>query len=101
MELDFFKKKLSERDIEAIIPDEADRAFMHTTIFEELGRGIINDKTWERYISIIQKLIEKGAEGIILGCTEIPMIIGQKDVSVPVFDTMLIHASAAVDFSLG
>jgi aspartate racemase len=101
MELDFFTKKLSEQSIETIIPAETDRAFVHTTIFEELGRGIINDKTKERYISIIQKLVEQGAEGIILGCTEIPMIIKQADVSVPTFDTTLIHANAAVDFSLG
>jgi aspartate racemase len=100
MEMDFFTQKLAEQQIESIIPDEADRDFIHYTIFEELGRGVIFEETKKRYITIIQKLVEKGAEGIILGCTEIPLLIGQDDVNVPVFDTTLIHSKAAVDFML-
>lgn len=100
MELDFFKSKLKEQGITAIIPEQADREFIHTTIYEELGKGILNEETRRHYLFIINKLIENGAEGIILGCTEIPLLIQQKDCSVPVFDTTLIHSAAAVEFSL-
>ncbi|MNY52306.1 putative racemase [compost metagenome] len=65
-----------------------------------MGRGIVNTETKKAYISIINELIANGAEGIILGCTEIPMIINQEDVSVPVFDTTKIHANAAISFAL-
>lgn len=66
----------------------------------ELGKGIILPKTKQEYISIINRLIEQGAEGIILGCTEIPLIISQDDVTVPVFNTTQIHAQAAVEFAV-
>jgi aspartate racemase len=101
MEMDFFKKGLKENGIEALIPEhEETRNFMQHTIMEELGRGIVNDQTKKAYISIINDLIANGAEGIILGCTEIPMLISQDDVSVPVFDTTKIHSMAAVEFAL-
>ena len=100
MELDFFKSKLNEQSIEVIIPNDTNRDFIHATIFDELGKGIITEITKQRYISIINKLIEEGAEGIILGCTEIPLIIQQEDVIVPIFDTTKIHSLAAVEFSL-
>lgn len=100
MERDFFTNKLKDQNIEAIIPDADDREFIHYTIFEELGRGVIKEESKQRYISIINKLKDKGAEGIILGCTEIPLLINQKDVTIPVFDTTLIHSKAAVEFSL-
>jgi aspartate racemase len=101
MEHDFFTSKLKAENIQFIIPDEEDRNFIHYTIFEELGRGLILEESKKRYISIIHNLIEKGAAGIILGCTEIPLLIKQEDVPVPVFDTALIHSKAAVDFMLG
>lgn len=100
MELDFFKDKLSAQHIETLIPDMEDRQFVHTTIFDELGKGIVKSETKARYISIINKLIANGAEGIILGCTEIPLLIKAGDISVPAFDTTLIHSAAAVKFSL-
>ena len=100
MELDFFKDKLSALDIVAIIPEADDRDFLHDTIFNELGKGLILESTKARYLSIIEKLIENGAEGIILGCTEIPLLISQEDVSVPVFDTTKIHSEAAVNFAV-
>lgn len=101
MEMDFFTSKLKEQNIECIIPDENDRAFIHYTIFEELGRGLIKEESKARYISIIKKLIAQGAEGIILGCTEIPLLIKKEDVAIPLFDTTLIHSKAAVEFMLG
>jgi aspartate racemase len=100
MERDFYKAKLSEQGIEAIIPDDEDRGFIHYTIFEELGKNILKEESRQRYLTIIQKLIAEGAEGIILGCTEIPLLIKQEDVAVPVFDTAMIHAKAAVEFAL-
>lgn len=100
MEFDFFRSKLTGQDIETIIPGDEDREFIHFTIFEELGRGLLKDDTRQRYLSIIKKLVADGAEGIILGCTEIPLLIKQEDAAVPVFDTALIHSAAAVEFAL-
>lgn len=101
MELDFFKDKLIEKGIEAIIPqNEDDKDFIHTTIFEELGKGLVTPETKKRYLEIANQLIKDGAEGIILGCTEIPLVIKPGDIAVPVFDTALIHSNAAVNFQL-
>jgi aspartate racemase len=100
MERDFFKDKLKEQNIEAIIPGDDDRAFIHETIFEELGRGLIVEKTKHRYLEIIGKLVAGGAQGIILGCTEIPLLIKPSDVNIPLLDTTELHAGAAVKFML-
>ncbi|MBO9585481.1 MAG: aspartate/glutamate racemase family protein [Flavobacterium sp.] len=101
MEQDFFKNKLAEKGIEAIIPESEEvKDFVQYTIFEELGRGIASEETKKRYLEIANDLIKNGAEGIILGCTEIPMLIKEGDLSVPIFDTTLIHTKAAVDFQL-
>lgn len=101
MELDFFKDKLTEKGIEAIIPQsQEDKNFIHTTIFEELGKGLVTKATKERYLVIANQLIKEGAEGIILGCTEIPLVIKPEDLLVPVFDTTLIHSNAAIEFQL-
>jgi len=101
MEMDFYKQGLKNEGIEPLIPEpEEARNFIQHTVKEELGRGLIKQKTKQAYISIINELIEKGAEGIILACTEIPMIINQEDISVPVFNTTQIHAEAAIEFSL-
>lgn len=100
MELDFFKVKLREQNIETIVPEENDRDFINFTIYNELGRNIFKPETKERYIAIINKLAKQGAEGVILGCTEIPLLIKQKDLNIPAFDTTLIHSRAAVDFAL-
>ncbi|KFF06223.1 aspartate/glutamate racemase family protein [Flavobacterium reichenbachii] len=101
MEMDFYFKKLAENNIEAIVPFlQEERDFIQQTLKEELGRGIIKEQTKRAYLSIIEKLIENGAEGIILGCTEIPLLISQDDVSVPVFDTTKIHSKEAVNFAV-
>ena len=101
MELDFFTDKLKAKGIEAIIPEsQDDKDFIHTTIFEELGRGLVTPETKKRYLEIANQLIERGAEGIILGCTEIPLVILPGDLSVPIFDTTLIHSNAAIQFQL-
>lgn len=100
MEQDFFKDKLSQQHIETLIPNTADREFIHHTIFSELGKEIFSPQTKARYISIINQVIAQGAEGIVFGCTEIPLLIKQEDCSVPVFDTTVIHAKAAAAFAL-
>jgi aspartate racemase len=101
MEMDFYLNKLSENNVEAIVPYlQEERDFIQQTLKEELGRGIIKEQTKRAYLNIIEKLIENGAEGIILGCTEIPLLISQEDVSVPVFDTTKIHSEAAVNFAV-
>ncbi len=100
MERDFFKEKLTAQGINTIIPTPADRDFIHQTIFDELGKNIFLPSTRERYINIIRALISEGAEGVILGCTEIPLLICPADVTIPVFDTTKIHAEAAVNFML-
>jgi aspartate racemase len=97
MEKDFYKKRLREKyGIQAVVPDEKDREEVHRIIFGELCAGKVEPASKERLKKIIGRLASKGAQGVILGCTEIPLIIGQKDSSIPVFDTTRIHAMAAV-----
>jgi len=101
MELDFFKDKLIAQEIEVIIPENKDdKDFIHNTIFEELGKGLVIPETKKRYLEIANELIKRGADGIILGCTEIPLVIRPEDLNVPIFDTALIHSQAAVEYQL-
>lgn len=101
MELDFYKAKLTQHGIRSIIPgDRRDRQYIEDTLVHELGKGIIRQDTKDRYMRIADELIRQGAEGIVLGCTEIPLLLSQRDFSVPVFDTTYIHAQAAVQFAL-
>jgi aspartate racemase len=101
MEEPFFKDKLLNGGIEMIIPDKEDRDFVHASIVSELGRGIFTPETKKRYLSIIDKLSCLGVEGVILGCTEIPLLVKQEDCLIPVFDTAAIHSKAAVEFASG
>ncbi|WP_457970927.1 aspartate/glutamate racemase family protein [Acinetobacter calcoaceticus] len=100
MEQDFYKARLQEHGIDVIIPNEADRKIVHRIIYEELCLGVINPDSRQKYETIVEALIAEGAEGIILGCTEICMLIGELKFSVPLFDTTAIHAKEAVSFSL-
>lgn len=100
MENDFFKTKLSEKNIEALIPESEDREFIHQSLLYELGKGIIKNTTKQRYLSIIEKLKARGVEGIIAGCTEIPLIVNDSDIDLTYFDTTKIHAKSAIQFSL-
>ena len=98
MEKDFFKDILASFNIEAMIPELEERNTIHTVIYDELAKGEIKQTSKEKYLKIINQLIKEGAEGVILGCTEIPLLIKQKDVTVPVFDTTTIHANKAFEF---
>jgi aspartate racemase len=93
MENTFFTDILKKNALDTIIPNQDDRQIIHDVIYDELALGILNDASKKKYINIIQRLIKQGAEGIILGCTEIPLLIEQEDVSVPIFDTTKIHAT--------
>jgi aspartate racemase len=93
MENTFFTDILKRNGLDTIIPDDTDRQIIHDIIYDELALGILNNYSKQKYIDIIQKLIKQGAEGIILGCTEIPLLIEQEDVLVPIFDTTKIHAT--------
>lgn len=101
MEQDFYKGRLVEKyGLEVIIPDEPDRHIINDAIYNELVQGKINPESKREYIRIMQKMVDEGAEGIILGCTEIMLLVGQADSPVPVFDTTTLHALAAVEFAL-
>jgi len=100
MQLPFYKNKLAGHGIDVIIPAEADIAFINDSIYKEFGKGIFLPERKQQYLQIIDTLIKQGAEGVILGCTEIPILIKQQDCPVPVFDTAFIHARAAVKFAL-
>lgn len=101
MQLPFFKDVLAGMGIETSIPSESDIQIINDGIYKELALGIITSVNKENYLQIMQKLQHEGAEGIILGCTEIPLLIKSNDFDLPLFDTTFIHANAAVNFSLG
>ncbi len=101
MEKEFYKGRLSEKyELELVIPEANERKIVNEIIFNELVFGKINEQSKGKYQTIISNLQENGAQGIILGCTEIPLLIKKDDVSVPVFDTTYLHAEAAVNFAL-
>lgn len=100
MEMDFYREKLAAHSLEAIIPPEDDRAEMHRIIMDELCRGRIMQSSKEAATSIIARLRARGAEGIILGCTELGLLIHSEDTDMPLFDTALIHARRAALFAL-
>ncbi|MCM3217431.1 aspartate/glutamate racemase family protein [Niallia taxi] len=101
MEQDFYKEVLDQYGIETIIPEACDREDVHSIIFDELCQGKFFPESKERYLEIIRKLCADGAEGIILGCTEIPLLIKDEDIDIPLFNTTYLHSKEAVDFSFG
>lgn len=99
MQMDFYSSKLNEFGLEVLIPDKQEtRDYIQFTLREELGIGVINPETKEKYKIIVNELVKRGAECIVLGCTEIPMLINQEDFKIPVFDTTKIHSEAIVSF---
>jgi len=101
MQLPFYRDKLAAQSIETIIPEGTDVEFINNAIYEEMSMNLFLPETKERFKQIIEKLTGKGAEGIIMGCTEIPILLKDENTSVPLFDTTFIHSKAAVDFALG
>lgn len=100
MQLHFYKDILAQNNIETIIPHETEMEYINHSIYNEFSKGIFLPETKVQFLNIMSQLIKDGAQGFILGCTEIPILIKPADCSVPVFDTGLIHATAAVDFAL-
>jgi aspartate racemase len=102
MEQDFYLSRLRERHgINAIVPDAADRTTVHDVIFKELCQGIIRDESRQRYLDIVARGQAAGADSVILGCTEIGLLLTPQCIALPTFDSTLLHADAAVDFALG
>lgn len=98
--MDFYKTRLAKMGIEVITPEKNDRNFIHQSIMKELLKEKFLPETKSGFISVMNDLKSKGAEGIILGCTEIPLLIKQKDYDLPLFSTLEIHAEAIAEFSL-
>ena len=100
MEEDFYTSKLAAANIRTIVPEKVDREFINATIYNELLKEIFKEESKKRFLEIMQKLEQRGAQGIVLGCTEIPLIIKDEDFHLPLFNTTAIHARAAVNFAL-
>lgn len=100
MEQDFYRARLESHGIAVLVPEADARATVHRVIYEELCLGVVRDDSRERYREVMADLVRRGAEGIILGCTEIGLLVGDADTTVPTFDTARIHAQAAADWAL-
>jgi aspartate racemase len=101
MEQDFYRQRLQDRHgLQVLVPEAADRSVVHDVIYDELCRGVIRDASRGAYRRIMDDLVARGAEAIILGCTEIGLLVGSRDASVPLFDTTAVHAMAAVEAAL-
>jgi len=96
----FYRERLSAKRINAIVPEASDREEVDRVIYEELVRGRILDESRKRFVEIIARLSQSGAEGVILGCTEIPLLVSEKDSSLPLFDTTTIHAQKALEYAI-
>ena len=100
MERDFFKDILKDHGIDVIVPEKNDRKLVNDIIYKELVRGVLKPASKEIYLGIIEDLRKRGAQGVILGCTEIPLLINPEDVELPIFNTTKIHAERAVEVAL-
>jgi len=100
MEKDFFTNILENNGISVLLPDLKSRNLVHDIIYKELVKGVITNESKDVYVAIINDLIDQGAEGVILGCTEIPLLIKAEDIDIPLFNTTKIHAEKAVELAL-
>lgn len=100
MEHDFYRGRLEQHGLRVLVPEEPDRTVVHDVIYNELVRGVVSDTSRAEYLRIIDALVERGATGIIAGCTEIELLVGPEDVSIPYFATARLHALAAVEAAL-
>lgn len=101
MEQDFYKGRLARQGLEPLVPDERGRDRVHRVIYEELCLGVVRPESKKMFVGEVDALRAQGADGVILGCTEVGMILSQSDFDIPVFDTTVIHAAAALDFACG
>jgi len=100
MEQDFYRARLARHGLDVLVPDAADRATVHRVIYDELVRGVVDDTSRSVYLAIIDRLLDRGAQGVIAGCTEIELLVTPDDVTCPYFPTTRLHALAAVDAAL-
>jgi len=100
MEQDFYRARLASHGLTVLVPDEPDRTTVHDVIYDELVRGVVSPKSKAAYLDVIGRLIERGATGVIAGCTEIELLVAPDDVSVRYFPTARLHAEAAAAWSL-
>ena len=100
MEKPFYKEGLKRHGIKSVVPEKADRDYINKVVFEELSKGLLRSESRIRYLGIIDRLIERGAEGIVLGCTEIPLLVTPEHTTVKLFDTATIHADKALEYAI-
>ena len=101
MEQPFYRQRLEDRHgIQVLVPDEPDRAEVHRVIYEELCRGVVSEASRQAYRQVISRLVARGAQAVILGCTEIGLLVRADDAEVPLFDTCVLHAQAAAERAL-
>jgi aspartate racemase len=100
MEKPFYRDALAAKGIKVLVPEKDDREYVNRVIYDELAAGQIRDESRAGYIQIIEKLAREGAEAVVLGCTEIPLLVGEEDVGLPLLDTTLIHAEATLNYAL-
>jgi aspartate racemase len=100
MEKTFYQDALGQKGITVLVPDAVDRKYVNDVIYRELVAGQIRDEARAGFVATIKKLAARGAEGVILGCTEIPLLVGEADAGMPLFDTTTIHAEAALNYAL-
>lgn len=101
MEQDFYRDRMAEHGIEVIVPDEPDRTLVHDVIYQELTRNRVVEASRARYREVMARLVERGAEAVILGCTEITLLVDQSDCAVPLVDSTRSHVEAGVELALG
>ena len=101
MEQDFYRARLERHGLSVIVPDEPDRTLVHDVIYGELVQGVVSPISQDAYLHVIDRLVERGAQGVIAGCTEIELLVGPDDVEVPYFPTTALHARAAARWALG
>lgn len=100
MEQDFYRDRLASRGLTALVPEASDQAVVHSVIYDELCRGIIKESSRVAYLEVIARIASSGAQGVILGCTEIELLVSQNDCPIPVFPTTRLHVEAAVGQAL-
>jgi len=101
MEQDFYRARLERQGLSVIVPHEPDRTLVHEVIYDELVQGVVSPASQAGYLEVIGRLVERGAQGVIAGCTEIELLVGPDDVEVPYFPTTALHAHAAASWALG
>ena len=100
MEQDFYRERLESHGLTVLVPEAEDRAVVHRVIYDELVQGVVSDASRELYRAVMARLVSRGVEGVVLGCTEIELLVGADDTTVPVFPTTRLHVEAAVEWAL-